>query len=142
MKDLEQADYNETLGNENKPRLFSKRVANIIGFARIHTFDKTYKIVLDDWARHIVDSPYRYDYIRFIMRELRKKNNLVLEDKETINKLDTPTNPNDTFYVSSHDDEDHEQENFLYDDEYKEMYGEEDAPKGVAKSSIHLMGTR
>ncbi len=142
MKDLEQADYNESLENENKPRLFSKRVANIIGFARIHTFDKTYKIALDDWARHIVDSPYRYDYIRFIMRELRKKNNFVLEDKETINKLDTPTNPNDTFYVSSHDDEDHEQESFLYDDEYKEMYGEEDAPKGVTKSSIHLMGTR
>lgn len=148
MKDLEQADYNATLENARRNRIFSRRIANIIGFARFTTIDKRYKGALDDWAKQIVDSPYRYDYIRFIMRELRKKNNFVLEDKDNVNKLDdadqSRLNVYNTMHIKSDDDIDydrHEHESFLYEDEYKEMY-EDGVPKDVDTSSIHVMGPR
>ena len=148
MKDLEQADYNATLENARRNRIFSRRIANIIGFARFTTIDKRYKGALDDWAKQIVDSPYRYDYIRFIMRELRKKNNFVLEDKDNVNKLDdadqSRLNVYNTMHIKSDDDIDydrHEHESFLYEDEYKEMY-EDGVPKDIDTSSIHVMGPR
>jgi len=83
MKDLEETDYKLTKdGCPTRPRMFSKHVVKEIHHVEATCVPRTYKIALDEWARAIRESDYKYDHIRFILRYLRKKGNYVIEKEE------------------------------------------------------------
>ena len=83
MQDLEQTDYFCHLsGLKARPRMFTKKQADAIRFVRAEHIPRTYKIHLDEWAKQIKNSDYKYDHIRFILRHLRIKGNLKIEKEE------------------------------------------------------------
>ena len=85
MQELEKHDY-ENFGGDNSlmPRIFSKHVSNEIRFVSATSIPKSYKIALDEWAKSLIESDYKYDHIRFILRHLRKKGNHILEKEGNV----------------------------------------------------------
>lgn len=73
MQDLEEADYKRSADNLKYGRIFSPHISKSVRFVSATAIKPSYKMHLDEWARQLQDSPYRYDEIRFIMRHLRKK---------------------------------------------------------------------
>lgn len=82
MKDLEQADYNIAKGSDLRLRMFSNKVISQIRYTTATRIKRSYKMALDEWAKSIQKSDYKYDHIRFILRQLRKKGNYKMENKE------------------------------------------------------------
>lgn len=92
MQDLEEHDYkNTSVEAPIRPRLFSRNLINEIRFVSATNIPRSYKISLDEWAKSISESDYKYDQIRFILRHLRKKGNRVLEKEESIDITDDVT---------------------------------------------------
>lgn len=80
MQELEKEDYLfEKSGFKTRPRMFAPHISDEVRYVRAEAIPKSYKIALDEWAKQIQTSDYKYDHIRFIMRHLRKKNNFKME---------------------------------------------------------------
>jgi hypothetical protein len=142
MQELEQDDY-ESHYDSNKPRLFSPKAVNAIRFTIATGITRDYKITLDDWARHLINSPYRYDNVRFIMRHLRKKQDTRLKDKDEVEIKDFPLDSNAKLYDSMHlVKEDipalEEEEVFLHPNEVTQMYGEDVNASTLEKDNVHV----
>lgn len=83
MQELEQQDY-LAAKNKNYHRLFSEHQAKEIRFTKSTRIKASYKKTLDEWAKAIENSTYRYDNIRSILHYLRKKEGPIFQVKEKV----------------------------------------------------------
>lgn len=144
MQDLEEADYHESLEQTKYVRMFSPSISKEVRFVKAEAVPRSYKIKLDEWAKQIADSPYRYDHVRFIMRHLRKKNDVRLEVGKEIPLNDIP-NP---FQIQTIDqkiveveetEEVDEREEFFHPSELEQLYPDnESEPFNFKEGNIHV----
>lgn len=142
MQDLEQTDYNESLHRSDEHRLFSPYISRMISFTNATNMPTGYKRKLDEWAKQLVNSPYRYDDVRFIMRFLRRKKSDMIENGEDVfipfpDTVDAATirSINSTYVIPTQEEE--QEESILHPEELKEMYPE-GVPADIEKGNIHV----
>lgn len=153
MRELEKADYALSANDPTRERVFSPYVSRVIFKSANGITSPEYKKALDEWAKTMSGSDKDYDAIRFIMRELRFKQDRTLEQEETIYILDEPeekTSTYDSMHLEQQEEsefvvdnsmtiDDSQKDEYLYPEEYAEMYGDGLPPEEVDPSSIHVM---
>lgn len=138
MQQLEEEDYIKNTGGH---RIFSTKISREVKYARAMCIRSKFKKDLDEWAKELTASPYKYDNIRFIMRFLRMKNDYTLEKdrvdfEETVFISRTPINEE---VANAEDEKEEHQETWYSEEELKEMYDDGVPYSKLDEENIHVL---